>query len=92
MGGRDGVDTRPYRVYNPTLQGQRHDPSGDYVRRYVPELADLGPAEIHEPWVLPEAAREALGYPERVVEHREAVARFRSARAEGAQLELLDGS
>ena len=84
-----GVDTRPYRVYNPTLQGRRHDPSGDYVRRYVPELAELGSAEIHEPWLLPEPARGALGYPERVVEHREAVARFRSARAEG-QLELFD--
>ena len=34
-----GTDTRPNRVYNPTLQAKRHDPDGAYVRRWVPELA-----------------------------------------------------
>jgi len=81
-----GVDTRPYRVYNPALQAERHDPGGDYVRRWVPELAELGAGEIHDP---PAAARRRLGYPERIVEHREAVARFRAHRAAGSeQLEL----
>lgn len=45
-----GVDAAPYfRVFNPVLQGKRFDPSGDYIRRYVPELAHLSDAEIHEP-------------------------------------------
>jgi deoxyribodipyrimidine photo-lyase len=45
-----GVDAAPYfRVFNPVLQGKRFDPSGEYIRRYVPELAHLSDAEIHEP-------------------------------------------
>jgi deoxyribodipyrimidine photo-lyase len=79
-----GTDTRPYRVYNPTLQGRRHDPDGDYVRRWVPALEGLSAAEIHEPWKLPAARRR--GYPERVVEHADAVRRFRERR--GGQLTL----
>ncbi len=48
-----GTDPQPYfRIFNPTLQGRRHDPAGDYVRRWVPELAAQpaldGPA-VHEP-------------------------------------------
>jgi deoxyribodipyrimidine photo-lyase len=45
-----GVDTRPNRRFNPMRQAQRHDANGDYVRRYVPELADLPGAAVHEPW------------------------------------------
>lgn len=48
-----GADAQPwFRVFNPTLQARRHDPDGDYVRRWVPELAartDLSEAEVHEP-------------------------------------------
>ena len=48
-----GTDPQPYfRIFNPTLQGKRHDPEGDYVRRWVPELAaapDLEGAAVHEP-------------------------------------------
>jgi deoxyribodipyrimidine photo-lyase len=74
-----GTDTRPNRVYNPTLQAKRHDPGGDYVRRWVPELAGLSAGEIHEPWLLPAARRR--GYPEPVVEHVAAVRRFRERRS-----------
>jgi deoxyribodipyrimidine photo-lyase len=83
-----GVDTRPHRVYNPTLQAKRHDPHGDYVRRWVPELADLGADEIHEPWRLPPARRRSLRYPEPVVDHAEAVRRFRASRSGSRQLTL----
>ncbi len=48
-----GNDTRPNRVLNPIRQAGRFDPDGDYVRRYVPELADLPARAIHEPWKLP---------------------------------------
>ena len=73
-----GVDTRPYRVLNPTLQGQRHDPSGDYVRRYVQELAGVEGSAVHDPnLVHPELVK---GYPAPLVEHPAAVERFRAAR------------
>jgi deoxyribodipyrimidine photo-lyase len=76
-----GVDPRPYRrIYNPTLQARRHDPDGDYVRRYVPELAELDAAAIHEPWKLGERRLRELGYPPPVVDHTEAARRFRARR------------
>jgi deoxyribodipyrimidine photo-lyase len=57
-----GVDTRPNRRFNPLAQARRRDPNGDYVRRYVPELAELPAAAVHEPWRAP-LARVAAEYP-----------------------------
>ncbi|BBL75838.1 cryptochrome/photolyase family protein [Methylomagnum ishizawai] len=56
-----GADAAPYfRVFNPVLQGQRFDPDGAYVRRWVPELAGLPDAAIHRPWeAAPAVLREA---------------------------------
>ena len=51
-----GTDTRPNRVLNPVRQAKRHDPDGVYVRRYVPELAGVDRAYVHEPWKAPAAA------------------------------------
>ena len=49
-----GTDASPfYRVFNPVTQGRKFDPSGDYVRRYVPELRSVAGAAVHEPWDLP---------------------------------------
>lgn len=46
-----GADAAPYfRIFNPVLQGRRFDPKGEYVRRWVPELADADVARIHAPW------------------------------------------
>ena len=61
-----GTDPQPYfRVFNPTLQGRRHDPDGDFVRRWVPELRGFGSAgDVHEP--------PAGSYIEPIVEHRSA--------------------
>jgi deoxyribodipyrimidine photo-lyase len=59
-----GNDTRPNRRFNLTRQARRHDPAGAYVRRYVPELADIAGAAVHEPWGLPPARRAALAYPD----------------------------
>ena len=53
---------------NPLRQAQRFDKSGDYVRRYVPELAGLGASAIQAPWKLPAAQRVRLGYPSPIVE------------------------
>jgi deoxyribodipyrimidine photo-lyase len=49
-----GADAAPYfRIFNPVTQGQKFDPNGDYVRRYVPELKDLDNKYLHEPWNAP---------------------------------------
>lgn len=49
-----GADAAPYfRIFNPVLQGARFDPDGDYVRRFVPELARLPDKHIHAPWDAP---------------------------------------
>jgi deoxyribodipyrimidine photo-lyase len=78
-----GTDAQPYfRVFNPTLQGEKFDPSGDYVRKYVPELARLPVKLIHRPSEAPEKVREAAGirlgetYPEPIVDHATARDRF----------------
>jgi deoxyribodipyrimidine photo-lyase len=63
-----GHNTRPNRVMNPLRQAQRFDRSGEYVRRYVPELAGLDPAWIQTPWKLPPAQRVRMGYPGPLVE------------------------
>jgi deoxyribodipyrimidine photo-lyase len=63
-----GNNTRPNRVMNPLRQAQRFDQAGDYVRRYVPELAGLGASAIQTPWKLPAAQRQRLGYPSPIVE------------------------
>jgi deoxyribodipyrimidine photo-lyase len=72
-----GTDTSAHRIFNPTRQGLRFDPDGDYVRRYVPELAGLPASDIHEP---DEAARRRCGYPAALVDHRAAVAGYRARR------------
>ena len=63
-----GTDASPYyRVFNPIEQGRRFDAEGDYIRKYVPELAHLSAAEIHEPWLYLDGYSN--GYPERIVDH-----------------------
>ncbi|HSE78630.1 MAG TPA: deoxyribodipyrimidine photo-lyase [Alphaproteobacteria bacterium] len=71
-----GADAAPYfRIFNPVLQGEKFDPDGDYVRRFVPELARLPAAWIHKPWQAPgsvlDAADVRLGqtYPRPIVDH-----------------------
>ncbi len=70
-----GVDAAPYfRILNPVRQGQRFDAGGEYVRTWVPELAQLSASHIHEPWSVPDqqlrAANVHLGksYPNRIVD------------------------
>lgn len=65
-----GTDASPFfRVFNPVTQGRRFDPDGDYVRRWIPELAHLRGAAAHEPWKSREGYEH--GYPERIVDHAE---------------------
>jgi deoxyribodipyrimidine photo-lyase len=74
-----GADAMPaFRVFNPVTQGKRFDPAGDYVRRWVPELASLGGARVHAPW----QGGGAPGYPPPIVDHDDA--RRRALAAFGA--------
>ena len=76
-----GNDTRPNRVLNPLRQARRFDPDGDYVRRYVPELAALDGAAVHEPWRLPARARRPLAYPRPIVSLGRAAEELRARRS-----------
>ena len=61
-----GADASPFfRIFNPVLQGQKFDPEGTYVRRFVPELADVPDKFIHRPWEAPSPPR---GYPAPIVD------------------------
>jgi len=77
-----GTDTNPHRIFNPTVQARRFDPDGDYVRRYVTELRPVAGKAVHEPWTLPPAVRESLGYPEPIVDHHTAIAEYKDRRAD----------
>ena len=74
-----GADAAPYfRVFNPFLQGEKFDPQGAYVRRYVPELANVPDAFVHRPWEAPRGVVPPA-YPAPIVEHGNA--RERALRA-----------
>lgn len=67
-----GCDAQPYfRIFNPVRQSERYDPQGDYIRRWLPELADLPATHIHWPWHHPAARQHArsANYPEPIVDH-----------------------
>jgi len=70
-----GSDTNPNRVFSPVVQGRRYDPRGEYIRRHVPELAGLAPADVH--WPDP-ATRREVGYALPLVDHQEAIASYRA--------------
>jgi deoxyribodipyrimidine photo-lyase len=81
-----GADAAPYfRIFNPVLQGQKFDPKGAYVRRWVPELARLPDRFLHAPWTAPADTLAASGvvpgttYPHPIVAHD--VARRRALEA-----------
>jgi deoxyribodipyrimidine photo-lyase len=74
-----GADAAPYfRIFNPVCQGEKFDPGGDYVRRWVPELTGLPVPWVHQPWAAPASALGRAGvelgvtYPLPIVDHGEA--------------------
>ena len=49
-----GADASPYfRIFNPVLQGQKFDPDGKYVKKFIPELSNVSKKFIHNPWDMP---------------------------------------
>jgi deoxyribodipyrimidine photo-lyase len=74
-----GADASPYfRIFNPILQAEKFDPKGDYVRKYVPELAKMRAPFIHKPWEAPDMELISAGvrigstYPRPIVDHGKA--------------------
>lgn len=72
-----GADASPYfRIFNPFTQGQKFDPSGEYVRRWIPEIARLPDKFIHTPWEAPKLVLLEAGvnlgvtYPEPIIDHK----------------------
>lgn len=71
-----GADAAPYfRVFNPILQSEKFDAKGNYIRKWVPELAKLDDKWVHKPWEAPELLLKAAGvelgktYPKPIVDH-----------------------
>lgn len=67
-----GVDPQPYfRIFNPLLQSEKHDPEGEYIRKWIPELKEVKGKAIHDPYGRGEGKlAEKVGYPKVVVEHK----------------------
>lgn len=76
--GTTGINT--VRMYNPVKQGFDQDPTGVFVRRWVPELAELPDHAIHEPWKFPDLMNPlSATYPSRIVDHEAAAKTARAA-------------
>jgi deoxyribodipyrimidine photo-lyase len=71
-----GTTSRRNRTLSPLRQAKRFDPNGDYVRRYVRELAHIKGPAVHRPWELGLETRADLDYPDPIVDHDEAVEHF----------------
>jgi deoxyribodipyrimidine photo-lyase len=87
-----GCDAQPhFRIFNPVTQSKRVDPEGKFIRRYVPELAQVAARDIHAPWEMAPAAQAAAAcvigrdYPSPVVDHalarKRTLERYAAARA-----------
>ena len=82
-----GCDAQPYfRIFNPVTQSEKFDPNGQFIRKYLPELARLPDKYLHAPWTAPEAVLAEAGvrlgenYPRPIVQHdvarQETLARY----------------
>ncbi|MBL8520969.1 MAG: deoxyribodipyrimidine photo-lyase [Betaproteobacteria bacterium] len=89
-----GCDAQPYfRIFNPVSQSERFDPRGKFIRRYLPELAQVDDKCIHAPWTMPPLQQQASGvaigrdYPAPVVDHaaqrEKALAMYKDAKGDG---------
>jgi len=72
-----GPDAEPFdRILNPTRQSKKYDPTGNYIRKWVPELAELDSDLIHNPW---KKRVKISNYPDRIIEHKVATKRAMAA-------------
>ena len=86
-----GTDAAPYfRIFNPTSQAKKFDPDGAFIRRWLPELADVPNGYLHEPWMMPPNVQKSANCqigkdsPAPIVDHHEArewtLAAYKNAR------------
>jgi deoxyribodipyrimidine photo-lyase len=87
-----GTDAAPYfRIFNPTLQGKKHDPGGIFVRRWLPELARVPDQTLHAPWEMPDDVQRRAGciigqdYPAPIIDHAWARERTLAAYAQARE-------
>jgi len=92
-----GTDAAPYfRIFNPTLQSQKYDPSGAYIRRWVPELNRVPDKYIHTPWQMPEDIQKQAGcilgvnYPRPIVDHKQIKERTLAAYKTGTRYQVME--
>ncbi len=85
-----GMDAAPYfRILNPVLQSQKHDPEGTFIRKWLPELASVPSKYIHAPWEMPvemqfkAGCRIGVDYPAPIVDHAQAKERALNAYGKG---------
>lgn len=83
-----GTDSTPYfRIFNPTTQGQRFDPQGEFIRQWLPALKEVPTKYIHTPHTWADKEQQALDYPKPMVSHAEArkktLAAFEAAKSQG---------
>lgn len=88
-----GTDAAPYfRIFNPVLQGQKFDPAGAYIRRWLPELAHVPDQYLHTPWGMPLSVQQQVGcrlgqdYPLPIVDHHQARERTLAAYAQAREV------
>ena len=87
-----GTDAAPYfRIFNPSLQGKKHDPDGIFVRRWLPELAHVPDRYLHTPWQMSDEVQRQAGcvisrdYPAPIIDHRWARERTLAAYAQARE-------
>ncbi len=80
-----GTDAAPYfRIFNPQLQGEKFDPEGEFIKKWLPELCMIPGKMIHQPWRWADKNATTLAYPRPIVDHAQArkttLAAFEKAR------------
>lgn len=82
-----GTDAAPYfRIFNPTTQGERFDPRGDFIRHWLPELSHIPGKAIHQPWRWAQQQGVSLDYPRPIIDHKTARAATLAAYQAARQL------
>lgn len=72
-----GMDPKPLRIFNPASQAQKFDPEAEYIRRWLPELRSID-TELLISGDIPQAERDACGYPQPIVDHKQQQRQFKA--------------
>jgi deoxyribodipyrimidine photo-lyase len=72
-----GTDPKPLRIFNPSTQASKYDPEGEYIRRYVPEIAGCDAAYVFDMSPIAIRDRQDCGYPAPIVDHKQQQQEFK---------------